>query len=158
MHAAYKLSEKDRIAKLKQQDAWLKTEYTDAAASLLEGLEETFTVNRLKLTPSLMRCLASTNVIENPNGAVRRVTHRVSRYRVARADPARGGMHCRASLTRLDRISGESAGQHPEERRRETDRAPACGRVAAVGPISAYNRGLGQGVATSAAQDRALSD
>ena len=38
---------------------------------------------RLKLTPSLMRCLASTNVIENPNGAVRRVTHRVSRYRDA---------------------------------------------------------------------------
>ena len=83
MHAAYKLPEKDGIAKLKQQAAWLKTEYADAAASLLEGLEETFTVNRLKLTPSLMRCLASTNVIENPNGAVRRVTHRVSRYRDA---------------------------------------------------------------------------
>ena len=83
MHAAYTLAEKDGIAKLKQQAAWLKTEYADAAASLLEGLEETFTVNRLKLTPSLMRCLASTNVIENPNGAVRRVTHRVSRYRDA---------------------------------------------------------------------------
>ncbi len=83
MHAAYQLPEKDGTAKLKQQAAWLKTEYADAAASLLEGLEETFTVNRLKLTPSLMRCLASTNVIENPNGAVRRVTHRVSRYRDA---------------------------------------------------------------------------
>lgn len=83
MHAAYKLAEKDGIAKLKQQATWLKTEYPDAAASLPEGLEETFTVNRLKLTPSLMRCLASTNVIENPNGAVRRVTHRVSRYRNA---------------------------------------------------------------------------
>ncbi len=83
MHAAYQLPEKDGTAKLKQQAAWLKTEYADAAASLLEGLEETFTVNRLKLTPSLTRCLASTNVIENPNGAVRRVTHRVSRYRDA---------------------------------------------------------------------------
>lgn len=83
MHAAYKLPEKDGIAKLKQQAVWVKTEYADAAASLLEGLEETFTVNRLKLTPSLMRCLASTNVIENLNGAVRRVTHRVSRYRDA---------------------------------------------------------------------------
>ena len=51
MHAAYTLAEKDGIAKLKQQAAWLKTEYPDAAASLLEGLEETFTVNRLKLTP-----------------------------------------------------------------------------------------------------------
>ena len=83
MHAAYTLAEKGGIAKLKQQAAWLRTEYPDAAGSLLEGLEETFTVNRLKLTPSLMRCLASTNVIENPNGAVRRVTHRVSRYRDA---------------------------------------------------------------------------
>jgi len=81
MHAAYKLPEQAGIAKLKQQAAWLKTEYADAAASLLEGLEETFTVNRLKLTPTLMRCLASTNVIENPNSGVRRVTHRVSRYR-----------------------------------------------------------------------------
>ena len=35
------------------------------------------------LTPSLMRCLCTTNIIENPNGAVRRVTHRVSRYRDA---------------------------------------------------------------------------
>ena len=51
MHAAYTLAEKDGIAKLKQQANWLRTEYPDAAASLLEGLEETFTVNRLKLTP-----------------------------------------------------------------------------------------------------------
>jgi transposase-like protein len=83
MHAAYKLPEKDGMARMKQHAQWLKTEYPDAAASLLEGLEETFTVNRLQLTPSLMRCLCTTNVIENPNGAVRRVTHRVSHYRDA---------------------------------------------------------------------------
>ena len=83
MHAAYKLPEKEGMARMKQQAQWLKTEYPDAAASLLEGLEETFTVNRLQLTPSLMRCLCTTNVIENPNGAVRRVTHRVSHYRDA---------------------------------------------------------------------------
>ncbi len=83
MHAAYQLSEKDGMARMKQQAQWLNTDYPDAAASLLEGLEETFTVNRLQLTPSLMRCLCTTNVIENPNGAVRRVTHRVSHYRDA---------------------------------------------------------------------------
>lgn len=83
MHAAYKLSEKDGIARLRHQAQWLKSEYPDASTSLLEGLEETFTVNRLNLTPSLMRSLATTNVIENPNGAVRRVTHRVTRYRDA---------------------------------------------------------------------------
>jgi hypothetical protein len=42
-----------------------------------------FTLNRLGLTPALARSLASTNIIENPNGAVRRVTHRVSRWRDA---------------------------------------------------------------------------
>jgi transposase-like protein len=83
MHAAYKLPEKDGMAKLKHQAAWLKTDYPDAAASLLEGLEETFTVNRLKLTPALVRCLSTTNIIENPNGSVRRTTARVTRYRDA---------------------------------------------------------------------------
>jgi len=81
MHAAYKLPEKEGIAKLKQQAKWLQQQYPDAAASLLEGLEETFTVNRLKLTPALMRCLCTTNIIENPNGAVRRVIGRICRWR-----------------------------------------------------------------------------
>lgn len=81
MHAAYKLPEKEGMARLRQQARWLQEPYPDAAASLLEGLEETFTVNRLKLTPALMRCLCTTNIIENPNGAVRRVTGRVCRWR-----------------------------------------------------------------------------
>lgn len=83
MHAAYKLPAKEGMSRLKQQAEWLKRDYPDAATSLLEGLEDTFTVNRLNLTPSLMRCLSTTNLIENPNGAVRRVTARVSRYRDA---------------------------------------------------------------------------
>lgn len=45
----------------------LKTEYPDASSSLLEGLDETFTVNRLQLTPALQRCLCTTNLIENPS-------------------------------------------------------------------------------------------
>jgi len=81
MHAAYKLPEKEGMARLRQQAKWLQEQYPDAAASLLEGLEETFTVNRLKLTPALMRCLCTTNIIENPNGAVRRVTGRICRWR-----------------------------------------------------------------------------
>ena len=70
MHAAYKLSEKEGIVKLRQHAKWLQSQYPDAAASLLEGLEESFTVNRLRLTPALIRCLSTTNIIENPNGAV----------------------------------------------------------------------------------------
>jgi hypothetical protein len=83
VHAAYRLAEKVGNARLKQQARWLETDYPDAAASLLEGLEETFTVNRLNLTHALRRCLGTTNLIENPDGAVRRVTRRVSRYRDA---------------------------------------------------------------------------
>jgi transposase-like protein len=83
MHAAYKLPAKEGMKRLAQQAEWLRRDYPDAASSLLEGLDETFTVNRLNLTPSLMRCLSTTNIIENPNGAVRRVTRRVSRYRDA---------------------------------------------------------------------------
>lgn len=105
MHAAYRLPEKEGMAKLKQQATWLKSEYPDAAASLLEGLEESFTVNRLRLTPSLMRCLASTNVIENPNGAVRRVTRRVARYRDAKMAlrwAAAGFLEAEQSFKRID--------------------------------------------------------
>jgi len=83
MHAAYRLPEKEGITKLKQQAKWLSADHPDAAASLLEGLEETFTLNRLKLTDSLMRCLTTTNIIENPNGRVRSITRRVARYRDA---------------------------------------------------------------------------
>ena len=56
---------------------------SDAAASLLEGLPETFTVNLLGLPPSLTRCLCPTNIIENPDGIVRRTSRRVTRYRDA---------------------------------------------------------------------------
>jgi transposase-like protein len=52
-------------------------------ASLLEGLEEVFTINRLGVTGELARCLATTNIIESPNSAVRRVSGRVTRYRDA---------------------------------------------------------------------------
>jgi transposase-like protein len=83
MMAAYKLDAKDGMAKLRKQAQWLQREHADAAASLLEGLEETFTVNALGLPPSLKRCLCTTNIIENPNGIVRRTSRRVTRYRDA---------------------------------------------------------------------------
>jgi putative transposase len=81
MRAAYKLDAKEGIARLKKQASWLEKEYPDASASLLEGLEETFTINALGLGPKLSKCLATTNVIENPNGETRRRTNRVSRWR-----------------------------------------------------------------------------
>jgi len=81
MKAAYKLPWKEGISRLKQQAAWLKVHYPGAAGSLLEGLEETFTINRLELPASLRRCLASTNIIESPYSGVRMRTRRVSRWK-----------------------------------------------------------------------------
>ncbi len=40
-----------------------------------------FTVNRLGLSPSLGRCLVSTNVIESPPSGVRLRTRRICRWR-----------------------------------------------------------------------------
>ena len=81
MKAAYRLDAKDGMARLKKQADWLQTEYPSAAASLLEGLEETFTVNTLGVPPALRRCLCTTNLIENPNSGVRRGSRRVSRWK-----------------------------------------------------------------------------
>lgn len=81
MKAAYRLDWKEGIRRLKKQSEWLEREYPTAARSLLEGLEETFTINRLALTKSLRRSLGTTNIIESPNAGVRRRTRRVSRWR-----------------------------------------------------------------------------
>ncbi len=59
----------------------METEYPSATGSLLEGMEEMFTLNHLGLPPTLTRYLATTNIIESPNGGVRRRTGRVSRWR-----------------------------------------------------------------------------
>jgi transposase-like protein len=80
MKAAYRLDADEGIARLKKEAERLQDEYPSAAASLLEGLEETFTVNRLGLPPKLRRCLITTNLIENPHSGVRRATRRVSRW------------------------------------------------------------------------------
>jgi len=81
MRAAFKLPAKEGRKKLQTHAAWLKADHADAAASLLEGLDEMFTVNDLGLTPALIRCLSTTNIVENPNGTLRVITRRVSRWR-----------------------------------------------------------------------------
>lgn len=67
--------------KLQQLARWLEKEYPSASASVLEGLDELFTINRLGLPASLRRCLGTTNVIESPNSGLRSRTGRVKRWR-----------------------------------------------------------------------------
>ena len=81
LRAAWKMDAKGGMARLKKLAEWLEREYPSAAASLLEGLEECFTINRLDVPPSLHRCLATTNLIESPHSGVRMRTRRVCRWR-----------------------------------------------------------------------------
>jgi putative transposase len=61
----------------------LDQEAPGVAASILEGLDEMLTVNRLGLPVTLRRSLACTNSIENMMGTVRRVCRNVKRWRNA---------------------------------------------------------------------------
>ena len=83
IRAAYRLDAKTGMAKLRSLADWLRREWEQAAHSLLEGLEETFTVNTLGVPPSLHRCLATTNIIESPQSGVRKRTGNVTRWRDA---------------------------------------------------------------------------
>ena len=61
---------------------WLaRNGQTDAAASVREGLEETLTVLKLGLPPTLRRFFATTNCIENLIGTLRHVTRNIKRWR-----------------------------------------------------------------------------
>ncbi len=83
IRAAWRLEAKDGQARLKKLAEWYAGDWPEAAASLREGLEECFTINRLGLPPSLHRCLATTNIVESPNAGVRRRTRRVTRWKDA---------------------------------------------------------------------------
>ena len=81
MKAAYRQAAEEGMTRLRQQARWLEGEYPSAAASLLEGLEETSTINRLGLPPRLRRCLATTNLIESPHSGLCLRTHRVTNWK-----------------------------------------------------------------------------
>jgi putative transposase len=81
LRAAWKLDPKEGLARLRTQIEWLERSYPKAAASLREGLEETFTINRLGLSPMLRKCLSTTNIIESSLSGVEGRTGRVTRWR-----------------------------------------------------------------------------
>ena len=62
---------------------FLEHEYESAARSLREGMAEMFTIQKLKLPPSLYKCLGTTNVIESPQSGVQKRTGNVTRWRDA---------------------------------------------------------------------------
>lgn len=77
LRAAFKLDAMEGTAKLEQYASWLERQWPDAAASLREGIEEIFTINRLGLPSVLRRCLGTTNIIDNGHSAARDRMRRV---------------------------------------------------------------------------------
>ena len=69
------------MQKLEQLARWLGRDHPSAAASLREGLQEMFTINRLGLPPRLRKCLGTTNVIDSTHSGVRQKTRRVTNWK-----------------------------------------------------------------------------
>ena len=84
MRAAWKVKTAEEGEKrLEQLARFLERDYESAARSLREGLAEMFTLQRLQIPASLHKCLATTNIIESPQGGVQRRTDNVTRWRDA---------------------------------------------------------------------------
>lgn len=82
MRAAWRSGQAEEgMARMRKLAETLAAHHPEAARSLLEGLEETFTINRHDVPPSLHRCLATTNIIESPQAGVRKKTGNVCRWR-----------------------------------------------------------------------------
>ena len=67
--------------KLMALAAGLEYRYPKASASILEGLEETLTIHKLKIPGQLRETLCSTNPMESANSACRGIIRRVSNFR-----------------------------------------------------------------------------
>lgn len=80
LKAAFKLDAKEGMAQIEQYATWLEREHPGAAASIREGLEEMFTINRLGLPSKLRRCLGTTNLIDNGHSAARDRMRRVKSW------------------------------------------------------------------------------
>jgi putative transposase len=80
MQAAWRLHPEEGKKRIRQQAKQLEKLYPSASASLLEGLDELFTVNSIDLPKVLTRCLCTTNIIESPHSGVRMRTRRVCNW------------------------------------------------------------------------------
>ena len=84
LRQAWELDDADKAERLLRNLARrLEPEARGVAASILEGLDEMLTVNRLGLPAQLRRSLACTNSIENMMGTARRVCRNVKRWQNA---------------------------------------------------------------------------
>jgi len=100
LRAAWKLDAAEGMARVEQYASWLELKWPTAAASLREGLEEMFTINRLGLPSQLRRCLGTTNIIDNGHSALRDRARRVKNWQS-------GSMAVRWTAAAFAAISGK---------------------------------------------------
>lgn len=85
LRQAWEMGDADKGEKLLRNLARrLENEAPGVAGSILEGIDDILTVTRLGLPEELRRSLATSNIIENMNGTIRRVTRNVKRWRNAK--------------------------------------------------------------------------
>jgi putative transposase len=105
LRQAWELDDADKAERLLRNLARrLDQEAPGVGASILEGLDEILTVNRLGLPEKLRRSLACTNAMENMMGTVRRVCRNVKRWRnatMARRWTAAGMLEAAKGFRRL---------------------------------------------------------
>ena len=81
---AWKLDDADKAERLLRNLARrLELEAPDLSQTILAGLDEIMTVIRLGVPADLRRSLASTNIIESKNAAIRQICRNVKRWRDA---------------------------------------------------------------------------
>jgi transposase-like protein len=106
MRAAFKLDAAKGTRKLQELAETYEKSYPSAAASLREGLDEMFTVERAGIPGALSRCLVSTNLIESPNAGVRMRTRRVTRWQDGEMVLRWAAAAFLATETQFRRVSG----------------------------------------------------
>jgi putative transposase len=93
------------LRELRACAAWLQTICPGAARSLEEGLEETLTITRLGLQPSLARTVNSTNLIESCFARTEAWTSRVKRWQGPQMVLRWGAaalLHCEKGFRRIN--------------------------------------------------------
>jgi len=104
--AAWKLEADEGKQQIEQLARWYDKKHPSAAASLREGLDELFTINDMNLPPKLLRCLATTNVIESANWGARQRLGRVTNWQDGRMALRWGAAAFEAASQNFRRIMG----------------------------------------------------
>ena len=115
-----KVAEKE----LRKTAQWLEGFSPMAAASLLEGLEETLTVQTLQLAPELCRVLANTNLMENCFSQAAHYMRRVKRWDGPKMILRWGAAALLKAERQFRRIKGCEQLPHLEKSLREVNLTP----------------------------------